>query len=214
MTNIHQVHSRREDARHPIRRMDTSTICTDILAHIWSLLANVDKLVIKDDIIYSKKICKIFTIYGYLTLLQQANYDVKLSLFDICTMSAGHGHIHILQWLLDTGNLCNGSVLAAYTISNGQLETLQWVLSNTSALIGDVGDTTILCGHLHIIQWMLSIGHEWNNKMSIYAANYGHVHILQWIVINGYECDIANLSFATEDKRIQFLEWAIANKYY
>ncbi len=185
----------------------------DILHNIWSFLANIDKLIIKNKLIIDTSSCRIFIKLGYLKLLQKYYTNIIRSLLITCDYAAENDQFEILQWLRSIGCILTEST-CIHAANNGNLEMFSWLINNkcschyvayiAAARNGHLDIIIYLHiskiyrlgswifvpaaenGHLHIVIWAMANGYIWYNQIYEVAKRNGHHHIIRWAQNNGY----------------------------
>jgi hypothetical protein len=76
---------------------------------------------------------------------------------DLCSWSAGNGHLEVLQWAR-----ANGSPWDEWTCTKAARN-----------------------GHLEVLKWARANGCPWNESTCSYAVMNGHLEVLRWARANG-----------------------------
>jgi hypothetical protein len=76
---------------------------------------------------------------------------------DLCSWSAGNGHMEVLQWAR-----ANGSPWDEWTCTKAARN-----------------------GHLEVLKWARANGCPWNESTCSYAVMNGHLEVLRWARANG-----------------------------
>lgn len=121
------------------------------------------------------------------------------------TSSCINGHLHIAQWLLETGNLnanFNAEPILRNTCKGGHLATIIWlfeILSSDSILdcLDDCFEISCSHGHLDLAKWLSNNvpAHSQINTNIFYKIAYnGHPDVCRWLLETYPETDIDGLA--------------------
>jgi len=98
----------------------------------------------------------------------------------ISCLAAYHGHLPLLQELLEPWSLHVVQDVTRAAARGGQLEILQWMKTQKGfKMDADLFESACEGGHWEIIRWLRSEGCPWDAKACYGAAWSGHLEMLK-----------------------------------
>jgi hypothetical protein len=97
---------------------------------------------------------------------------------DLCSWSAGNGHMEVLQWARANGCPWNWRTCAA-AARNGHLDVLQWARANGCPWNEWTCSWSARNGHLEVLKWARANGCPWDWLTCANAAMNYHPEVLR-----------------------------------
>jgi hypothetical protein len=148
---------------------------------------------------------------GRLDIFQRAKTDgVRCLLCEWCPIPAAReGHIHILEWLCQRGEITprQWKMAAIAAAEAGRLDVIQWIAAHGGALCKTTMSYAAAGGHRHVIAWLRDHGQDWWPHTMVFAIKYGHFDLLPWLYEQG--CALTAEAFLEASRRahLSTLEW-------
>jgi hypothetical protein len=101
--------------------------------------------------------------------------------------------------------------LCSWSAGNGHMEVLQWARANGCPWDWRTCATAAYNGHLEVLQWARVNGCPWNEWTCSHAARNGRLEILKWARTNGCPWNEWTCSDAAMNDHLEVLRWARAN---
>jgi len=104
--------------------------------------------------------------------------------FHLCDLAATGGHLETLVWLMENSTRASSSTCCA-AAAGGHLETLQYLRECGVRWNAAVGRAAARGGHLETIKWMDAHGFVFDADATCGAATNGHLETLKWLCTHG-----------------------------
>lgn len=134
--------------------------------------------------------------------------------FHAFTRAARHGHIHILQWGLETGVVQIDEGIFQHAGASGSIPLLQWLQSEQIPYDHRVCESAAWNGRLEALQWLVANDFPWHRETTFQrAAQGGHMHVLQWLYSKGHIHCACACFVAALNGHFEVLKWLVAKGY-
>lgn len=133
--------------------------------------------------------------------------------------AAGHGHLEVLEYLLENGGDSNNYNATLKAAENGHLQVLQYLVSRGCDIRFLKREPFVWAaanGHLHVLQWMYELGIVTGaviNDALPFAALRERVHVVEWLVKQGGDVatqDNAAVRNAVSYNHVDMVHWLVA----
>ena len=95
------------------------------------------------------------------------------------------GHLAFVQWALDGYRWSEHDNHMMYAAGSGNVELLEWLLSQGCPLDPEAPQFAAAHGHIHVLEWLNEHGLPVNDHCLALAVTGGHLDTISWLVDNG-----------------------------
>jgi hypothetical protein len=101
------------------------------------------------------------------------------------------GHVHVLNWLCDTGKFTARDLYFRYALRTGKLDTVKWMYKRFDIDIQNDAQVCDAVPHIELLQWMRSHNPPcpWDEETCRLAVLEDNLQVLEWARANGCPWD-------------------------
>lgn len=126
--------------------------------------------------------------------------------------AALNGHLDILIWLHQNGQIINKKGILSGASINNHLNIIIWAHQNGCLWEQNATDHAAFCGHLNLLKWIKQNIYRWKHKQLTSNAAYGgQFKILKWLIKNKCVYNELTCSSAAQNGHLKILKWLRKN---